>query len=307
VKQTRAAVIRRRRLTASLTVAVVLTAGILLATELPGNSSGHSPSKPSTPSADPTASTGTPSGSAAPSRSLHEAIADYVKARHGTVSAAVYDNNAKQLMVFRPKVRGRTASIVKADILETLLHRTGGHLSDDQRETATAMIENSDNDAATKLWDEDGGAPGVKAYNDDLGLSQTTPNVDWGDTETSAADQVTLVRELFNRKSTLLTKSSRSYQRMLMRHVEADQRWGIGAGVPTSASFGNKNGWLPVDEDHDLWAVNSIGWVRGNGKGYEIAVITQHNATEGYGITTINHISGITWRHASTTSQTASN
>jgi hypothetical protein len=309
VKQTRAAVVRRRRLATSATAAALLTAGILLATELPGNSSGQSGSKPPSPAAHPTSSTdsGDGTGDVASSRTLHQAIAAYVKSRDGAISVAVYDNNSKRLMLFHPKVRGRTASIVKADILETLLHRTGGHLTEDQRETATAMIENSDNDSATKLWDEDGGAPGVNAYNVALGLSQTTPNVDWGDTEISAADQVTLVRELFKRTSTLLTKSSRAYQRKLMRHVEADQRWGIGAGVPKSASFGNKNGWLPVDEDHDLWAVNSIGWVRGNAKSYEIAVITQHDATEGYGITTINHISGIAWRHASTTSQAASN
>jgi Beta-lactamase enzyme family len=217
---------------------------------------------------------------------------------------AVYDRVAKQLVLFHPKVRGRTASIVKVDILETLLHRTGGHLSEDQRETATSMIENSNNDSATDLWNQDGGAPGVLAYNDDVGLKQTTPNVDWGLTTTSAADQVTLVRELF-RHSALLTSSGRSFERGLMRHVEADQRWGISGGVPSSAVVGNKNGWLPVSEDHNRWAVNSIGWVHGDGKSYVIAVITQHDATEGYGRDTIHHISRLAWQHA-TVAQPAS-
>ena len=145
------------------------------------------------------------------------------------MSVAVWDGVAKDLMVVHPKLRGRTASIVKVDILETLLHKTGGHLTEEQRETATSMIENSDNDSATDLWNQDGGAPGVHAYNDDLGLKQTTPNVDWGLTTTSAADQVTLVRELLH-SSPLLTTSGRRFQRTLMRHVEADQQWGISAG-----------------------------------------------------------------------------
>jgi hypothetical protein len=292
MKQTRAAMIRRRRLTASVTALVVITAGVLLATELPGHSHPHTPaaSSPGAPAAQ-----SEPTASVSKAAAMKAAIKHYIATRQGAVGVAVYDSVAKKLTIVHPSLRGRTASIVKADILETLLHRTGGHLSDDQRATATSMIENSDNDSATDLFDQDGGAPGLTAYNDLLGLKQTTPNAAWGLTTTSAADQVTLVRELLHH-STLLTNSARKFQRTLMRHVEADQRWGIGGGVPSTAIFGNKNGWLPVTEDHNLWAVNSIGWVRGDGKSYEIAVITQHNDTEGYGINTIQHIAATVWK-----------
>ena len=69
-----------------------------------------------------------------------------------------------------------------------------------------------------------------------------------------------------------------------------------------SATFGNKNGWSPIDADHDRWAVDSIGWVRDghHGRSYEIAVMTAHDATEGYGRQTISRISHIVWRHAAT-------
>jgi beta-lactamase class A len=267
---------------------VLVAAGVLLATQLPASSHSHAETAP-TP--DPTQT-----ALVAPSRSFHDAVSSYIGRREGKISVAVYDHATKHLTVVRPKVRGRTASIVKVDILETLLHKTAGHLSEDQRETAIAMIENSDNDAATKLWNEDGGAPGVGAYNDDVGLKQTDPDVDWGLTTTSAKDQVTLIRELFH--TGLLTSSGRNLQRRLMRHVEADQRWGISGGLPKSANFGVKNGWLPVSEDHDRWAVNSIGWVHGDGKRYEIAVITQHNDAEGYGIHTIEHIAALAWKDA---------
>jgi hypothetical protein len=54
-----------------------------------------------------------------------------------------------------------------------------------------------------------------------------------------------------------------------------------------------------VDEDNNLWAVNSIGWVHGDGKSYVIAVITQHNTTESYGIRTIDQIAARAWKHMS--------
>jgi hypothetical protein len=173
VKHNRAAVVRRRRLAMSTLVAAAVAAIIVVATQLPAHSHANRSRRPGDPATMSTTE-------AAPAMSLHKAIAEYIAHREGAVSVAVFDGNTRHLTLIHPKVRGRTASIVKVDILETLLHRTGGHLSDDQRDTAKAMIENSNNDAATDLWDQDGGAPGVRAYNDDLGLKQTTPNEDWG-------------------------------------------------------------------------------------------------------------------------------
>ena len=201
-------------------------------------------------------------------------------------------------MLVHPKLRGRTASIVKVDILETLLHRTGGHLTEDQRETATRddraqRQRRGDRSCGTRTAARRASRPTTTTS----ALKQTKPNVDWGLTTTSAADQVTLIRELL-RHSSLLTSSARHFQRRLMRHVEADQRWGISGGVPDERDVRHQERWLPVAEDHDRWAVNSIGWVRGDGKRYEIAVITQHNDTEGYGIQTIEHIARMAWRHA---------
>jgi hypothetical protein len=294
MKRTRAAVIRRRRLGVTLSVVCLAAVGIVLATTLPANSHTRNHGRAGTPPSS--NQPGPSSSSVANAASLHKLLVKYVDSRQGAVSVAVYDGVAKSLTVVHPKVRGRTASIVKVDILETLLHRTDGHLTEDQRETATSMIENSNNDSATDLWNQDGGAPGVHAYNDDVGLKQTAPNVDWGLTTTSASDQVTLVRLLL-RSNNLLTNSGRHFQRTLMRNVEADQRWGISAGPPKTAVVGIKNGWLPVTEDHNLWAVNSIGWVRANGKHYVIAVITQHQPSMDYGVDTIQHVARTIWAH----------
>ena len=84
-----------------------------------------------------------------------------------------------------------------------------------------------------------------------------------------------------------------------MRDVTRSQRWGISAGPGADAVFGLKNGWLPVASDHDRWAVNSIGWVRATDRRYQIAVLTAHQPSEGYGIQTIEGLSRLVWTHVS--------
>jgi hypothetical protein len=287
VKKTRAARERRRRLATTATVAGVVTGIVVLATRFPGNA--HDSLLPDVATTSQALSTAAPP-------TLKSLIQDYVKDRDGAVSVAVWDGVANKMLIVHPSYRGRTASIVKADILETLLHRTHGHLSHGERALATSMIEHSSNDAATDLYADDGGPAGVKAFNDDVGLKHTTTESDWGLTKTSAPDQVELLRELL-RHNGLLTDKARHFQRHLMRNVEADQRWGISGGVPRSAIVGNKNGWFPLHSDQNRWTVNSIGWVRGDGKRYDIAVLTKHNASEHYGINTVEHIAGLVWSH----------
>jgi hypothetical protein len=83
-----------------------------------------------------------------------------------------------------------------------------------------------------------------------------------------------------------------------MRHVTSAQRWGVSAGPAATADVGLKNGWLPVASDGFQWAVNSIGWVRGSGRRYQIAVLTAHQPSEAYGIATIEALSRLVWMHS---------
>lgn len=234
--------------------------------------------------------------------SLYGQIQRYLATRHGSVAVAVYDRVAHTTMILHPGLRGWTASIVKVDILETLLHRTRGHLTSQQRSLARGMIEDSDNGDAQTLWDEDGGAHGLDAYDRRIGLTGTRPNQagHWGLTTTTAQDQVTLVETLLHRSSAL-TSASRRYARRLMTHVTTSQRWGISGGVPPHGTrIGLKDGWLPVSEDHGRWAVNSIGFVSGHHSSYVVAVITEHDPDEEYGIDTIEHISRLVWGDVAT-------
>jgi beta-lactamase class A len=219
----------------------------------------------------------------------------YLGSRAGETAAAVYDMTTGATYLYRPDLRDETASIVKVDILATLLHERQGRggLSPGEEATAQRMIEQSDNTAATALWNEAGGAPAVAAFNARAGLPQTTPSSAWGLTTTSARDQLELLR-CVTLPNPLLDLRSRENEYELMRHVTPSQHWGISAGAGAGASVALKNGWLPISRSG--WQVNSIGSVVGSGRSYLIAVLTGHQPTEGYGIATIEAVSAATWR-----------
>ncbi|MER6409823.1 serine hydrolase [Streptomyces humidus] len=182
-----------------------------------------------------------------------------------------------------------TASIVKADILAALLLRAqdeGRRLTTAERTCAKAMIENSDNDAASALWRTIGEAEGLDAANERFGLTGTRGGQDmlWGLTRTTAADQLTLLRQVFGDDSEL-SEASRAYLRDLMGQIAAGQDWGVSAAADGS-SWALKNGWLPRSTT-GLWDVNSIGRVSAGGRDYLVAVLSDGNATQAAGISLV--------------------
>ena len=225
-------------------------------------------------------------------------IDDYLQAQDSDINAAVYNLDTGSLSLYRPGALEYTASIVKVDILATLLYEAsqqGTGLSDEEQELATTMIENSDDDAASDLWDDIGQQTGLAAFNSLVPLSDTVPGTAgaWGGTTTTGADQISLLRQLVQ-PSGLLGPLAQSYELGLMENVESDQTWGVSAGVPAGVTVAIKNGWLPLEGDTD-WQVNSIGWIHGDGRDYLIAVLTKDNETEGGGIATIEGLSPLVW------------
>ncbi|MFJ3233851.1 serine hydrolase [Streptomyces sp. NPDC086787] len=244
-----------------------------------------------------TALQATPAAAAAPSARAAGAGGDFVarvkpegKAR---VAAAVLDlkGGGRSPSVYGDNARYDTASIVKVDILATALLQAqdAGHgLGKKEREQAEVMIRRSDNDAANALWREIGQAPGLAAGNKRLGLNRTKggDGATWGLTRTTAADQIRLLRDVFDTRkaarpgSTELNKSSRAYIRNLMGRIAADQSWGVSAA--SGKGYALKNGWLQRSAN-GLWDVNSIGRVTtGKGKGkhqYLVAVLSNGSAS----------------------------
>jgi len=226
------------------------------------------------------------------------AMRAYLSGRSGVISAAVQDLRTGQTWTYHPGDREQTGSIIKVDILETLLRQaqlSRTPLDGDEVALVQGMIENSDNDDAQDLWSLVGASTGISTYDAEAGLTQTVPNTEgyWGETTTSALDQIRLLRELVMKHS-LLNAASKHYELGLMEHVEPDQAWGVSGGVPSSVNIALKNGWLPLTTDTN-WEINSIGRVKGNGRRYLIAILTAHDPSESYGITTADGISSIVW------------
>jgi beta-lactamase class A len=220
--------------------------------------------------------------------SVTAALAPLRRADHGHIAVAVDDLTTGLQAADGGSARFVTASIVKVDILATLLYQAqqdGQPLSGDEQELATTMIENSNNDAASDLYDDAGGATGIDAANRVLGLTETTVGTDgyWGLTTTTADDQIRLLRDVFT-SSSPLSRSSRRYIRSLMSNVEADQRWGVPAAASPGTAYMVKNGWLP---NPLRWEINSIGEVRRGGQRLLIAVLSDDNATEYGGIAVV--------------------
>jgi hypothetical protein len=215
-------------------------------------------------------------------------------AAHPGMTVAVHDLSSGKLWTYRRNKHEVTASIMKVDILETLLAQRGV-LSGDTLSTATGMIENSSNDDAEDLWDSEGGAAAVTAYGERAGLDGTRPNVKgfWGLSTTTASDQVRLLDHLAVPNS-LLSSPERRQAMDLMHQVEADQRWGVTAGLPAGTPVAVKNGWLPLDNGAG-WQVNSDGIVSGNGYRDDISVLSTGSATEQAGIDEIEGLTRLLW------------
>jgi hypothetical protein len=216
---------------------------------------------------------------------------------HARVTTAVLDLDHPARS---PQVRGNdlpydTASIVKVDILSALLVQAqdaGRGLTQQERNLAEAMIEHSDNDAATALWREIGRAPGLEAVNKRLGLSSTVGGAGgtWGLTRTTATDQVRLLSAVFadggtsSASGSALTKTSQSYIRTLMTRIAAGQSWGVSAA--SDAGWALKNGWLQRTTT-GLWDINSVGEVTAGTHHYLVAVLSDGNATMAGGIAAV--------------------
>jgi hypothetical protein len=270
----------------------------------------RSPASAQPAAAVPSAAASEPAGHPGHADPFGPVSASYASTRAGTVLAAIYDLGTGQtwsLGTGRPQAE---ASVVKLDVLETLLAERGGTspagLSASDQSLAQQMIEDSDNDAATSLWYEVGGAARISSFNAAVGLKSTIPSScvvcpgfpwpGWGLTTTVPADQLALLRELVM-PGPLLTGAERRYALSLMENVTPSQRWGVSGGVPPQATVALKNGWLPLDSAGNDWQVNSVGWISGRGRDYLLAVLTTGNPTEQYGIDTIDRLAALVWQH----------
>jgi beta-lactamase class A len=186
-----------------------------------------------------------------------------------------------------------TASIVKVDILAALLHQAqqdGRTLTASEKSLATAMIERSDNDAATALFQAVGGKDGLEAFNTLIGLTDTVvgSNGYWGLTQTTAADQLKLLEVVFGDDSVLST-DSQAYVQGLMSNVIDTQNFGVSAAADDADDSALKVGYLQRSAT-GLWDVTSIGEIEADGHTYLVAVLSDSNTSFENGVSLVDQV-----------------
>jgi hypothetical protein len=274
----------------------------------------------------------TPVAAVASSDSPLRGILDYLHTRQGVAQIALFDKVTGQTYLLSDGTATQyTASIVKADILAKWL---AGYQSQPGTIPSNipysiqylmkAMITMSDNVAATSLFYFGGGCADLTKFNLSIPTQNTTVGCEsptyygWGNTTTSATDQMDIVRTLAY-DNTTLTTGARDYGLNLMESIIPTQRWGVTCGPRGTACEGPnytdpvpgvtvalKNGWKYVptctkQDESCPWQVNSMGWVQGKDRNYVLAVLTTDDpvgkGTYGfdYGIATIQGVSQRIW------------
>ena len=211
-------------------------------------------------------------------------------------SVAVLDKRTGERYEYRGTVKYDTASIVKAQILACmLLHDQDAGHDPTAAEMAWArpMIRESNNDAATSLFQHVGARAGVTKCNKRIGLTQTVVNSSWGLTRTTADDQVRLLSKLVDTESPLDT-ASRKTAFTLMNTVSAGQRWGVPSIARTRETTTVKNGWDTRSADGGLWAINTIGRVTSENTNVSVAVLSHDNKSMSAGVSLVEKVAKLT-------------
>lgn len=227
-------------------------------------------------------------------------LREYDDAGPAELAVTIVDDRTGSTFRYRSEEAFETASVVKVEILAALLlraQRAGRPLDASERALAEAMITRSDNDAASELWDEIGGASGLRAASTSFGLTSTEPDGDgaWGLTVTSADDQARLLGAVAGSAGPL-TAANAAYLFGLMREVVAEQAWGVGSAPRAGEWAAVKNGWLSGTW-RGGWTINSVGRITGDhGTATTIAVLTHGNTTMANGIDLVERIVAVSRR-----------
>lgn len=221
---------------------------------------------------------------------LTRALDRFLSGYGGRVAVAVRDLDTGRSYHYHRGLRLPTASTSKVGILMAMLLGTPWRrLNGRERVDAGRMIRFSDNAAADRMYERIGLESGLARANHRFGLRRTyTPSgrcvnlYCWGITQTTAQDQVRLIRALVRRSSPLAAEERGRVLRLMARVTPA-QRWGISAAACENSRVSLKNGWLR-HVANERWVVVSVGLIRDPGHRYAVAVLTEDGLTMGAGV-----------------------
>ena len=162
-------------------------------------------------------------------------------------------------------------------------------LTASEQSLAVPMIEVSDNNAASALFNHVGGAPAVESWDRSVGLTGTTVVPNWAVSTTTATDQLKVLKT-YAMPNPTLDAASREYGLSLLSQVEPSQIFGVNFGIGPGTLRAVKTGRLP-----SLGVYNAIGWVKGDGRDYLIATLTQSVPSEALADAAMNTVSLAAW------------
>ena len=222
---------------------------------------------------------------------LYAALDRYAATRVGTIGLVLRDNRDGSYFAWHPRTMYSYSTIKVLILVATLKRAQDRHLAltTTQKTLASQMIRFSDNEATDDLLAQIGVST-CQRVADQLGMSSTVVRGGstgwWGHSTTTTRDLVQLDNQLV--LGTYLSPGRRDYVRDLMATVTSSQRWGLGDPLPTTVHVELKNGWGPMP---DGYRVNSFGHVSGNGRNYQLAILSKSPNGFGYGKETINRVS----------------
>ncbi len=219
-------------------------------------------------------------------------LASYLNSQGDSASAVVYDVTRNFQYTYNPNGLFTMASSAKVPLMVEYLQYIEGQgrgPNDFETSTMTAMIENSDNNAAEVIYDTLNYDAGERAAMQSWGINDfvSDPN-GWGWGQWSAADMAHLLTMMQSGK--ILNASDRAFAFNLMQNIESDQRFGVGDTAPANSTVAMKDGW--VNEPDGAWAVNTSGIVTVGGETYIIAVYTKEQDSFSSGQDIVNHVAG---------------
>lgn len=129
----------------------------------------------------------------------------------------------------------------------------------------TLMITQSDNSAASRLFDVIGGNDAVVLICERYGLTATTTGGAWGTILTNSFDQANLLNQVIGTQTSAMPQAQRETLRTLLTKVNPEQAWGAGNVTIPGWNAAVKNGWylsVPGDRPPEgLWRINTLGYV----------------------------------------------
>ena len=214
---------------------------------------------------------------------IHRA-ASFARTRGDLVSFAAIDSTGR-LHSARGTIPYPSASLGKAMVLVAYLRRLeaeGAPLTTEARQQLTSMITWSDNKTADAIYPAIGD-PGMVEVARRARMRSFEPTGYWSEAQVTADDMARLMWRLRR----VLGERYRELGMRLLARVIPAQRWGVPAAAGSSWHVWFKGGWR---ESPGGQLVHQAALLRGEGRRVAIAVLTDAQPSQAYGVATIRGV-----------------